>query len=444
MPVKKAGLKYVKENYFTPEQAEAYEWIANGYYNPPLNESTDQLLDIEEVPLGFQQAKFHMVKGTGGKKNKNNKKPNSQRPRPRRRRRARNDPRTRMIMEEKAPVAWGSRVMVPSPKVSSGGRGIKTVSHRELLCEVSGSVNFSATQIALNPGLESSFPWLSKEALTYEMYKWKLLRFIYVPSCATTKTGNVGLSIDFDCDDAPPTTKMEFMSNMDSVTSSSFESCTYTTNQINFVRQFPNKFVRFGSEVLNTSDQGRFDLGTFLYFTSGQDNTNVIGSIYVEYIVEFFIPFLSSVATSSYGVADWSLTGVDQTHYFGTSATVNGFIVPKTDSGAIGMYVDPTVSFTQLIITGIPIGSTVRIGWRVIGTTLATTPLLAINAGASSSSGTKLNWASTTATDAFAVIYCVATSTTIRIACSALTFATCTSMKTTVDVYDHSVDALTA
>jgi hypothetical protein len=198
-----------------------------------------------------------------------------------------------------APVSFGTRMKTRPPKVNSDGRGAKLVQHTELIAVIAGSTAYAAAGTPLNPGLITTFPWLGLESLTYEMYEWISLRFIYIPSCATTTTGVVGMCIDFDSADALPTTETEFSSSMDAVTFSPFERGMYVTDTINFRRQFPNKFVRYGGTELLTNDIKTFDLGQFQFFTSGQANTNVIGRIYAEYSVRFTIPFLSTVTQKS-------------------------------------------------------------------------------------------------------------------------------------------------
>lgn len=57
-----------------------------------------------------------------------------------------------------------------------------------------------------NPGIASFVPWLSAIALSYSKFRWKSLRFIYVPKVSTTTPGQVYINISYDPADGNPTT----------------------------------------------------------------------------------------------------------------------------------------------------------------------------------------------------------------------------------------------
>lgn len=56
-----------------------------------------------------------------------------------------------------------------------------------------------------NPGIAAFTPWLSALALNYSKFKWKTLRFIYVPNVATSIPGTAFIDVSYDPADGAPT-----------------------------------------------------------------------------------------------------------------------------------------------------------------------------------------------------------------------------------------------
>jgi len=94
---------------------------------------------------------------------------------------------------------------------SMNGRGVTVIKHTEYLQEVTGSVDFAVTPIAINPGLVGSFPWLANGASQYEEYRFRRLAFKYETETSTTTTGAVILVTDYDALDVPFSNKQQAM-----------------------------------------------------------------------------------------------------------------------------------------------------------------------------------------------------------------------------------------
>lgn len=189
-----------------------------------------------------------------------------------------------------APINLGFVNRTRAPKINGSGT-TKTVIHREIIAVVNGCVDFTAVSLPLNPGLRDTFQWLSSESTTYEMYRWNMLSFEYEPSTTTVNTGAVMLAIDFDSSDVDPATENELMNHCDAVSGPPWSALLYRTAKINFDRQFPNKFCRFG-ELTTGQDIHAFDLGKLIIASVGQTSTDIIGRIYATYSVTFQIPAL--------------------------------------------------------------------------------------------------------------------------------------------------------
>lgn len=64
-----------------------------------------------------------------------------------------------------------------------------------------------ANTFALNPGLSTTFPWLSTQAVGWEQYKFNKLKFCYYTRTGTSTPGSILMVPDYDAADAAPTTE---------------------------------------------------------------------------------------------------------------------------------------------------------------------------------------------------------------------------------------------
>lgn len=100
------------------------------------------------------------------------------------------------------PAAAG--IVVGQPKASMYMEDDKFIICRtELAGGVNTSAAFAAGVINLVP---HSFPWLNGMAANFSKWKWRKLRFIYIPACPTNTPGQMALSFQYDVMDTTPTT----------------------------------------------------------------------------------------------------------------------------------------------------------------------------------------------------------------------------------------------
>jgi len=108
----------------------------------------------------------------------------------------------------KAPVASGSllrRTRVPQIRTTSEGT---IISNTEPLVSMdmlaSGAVQ--TKRLIFHP---SAFPWLASLAGSYSRFRWKLLEFIYIPTCPTSTEGYHNLYLGYDFLDPEPTSMQQ-------------------------------------------------------------------------------------------------------------------------------------------------------------------------------------------------------------------------------------------
>jgi len=265
---------------------------------------------------------------------------------------------------EMAPVAIGNMIATKAPKITVANTGVR-VRHTEYIGEVTGSVNFNATQFPLNPGLGTTFPWLSLIASLYESYHFNNLQFHYCTQKATTTNGAVMMAVDYDANDTAPPSKLQLMAYEGAVRCQPWVNETFTCSRAG-LDVFKNRYVRL-STIANT-DLKTFDVGNFYLCTQGNADTSVLGELYVTYDVDFMTPQYNTSGWASLGsnrsIGNTGITGV---LLLGTAPTLNvagsGMnITYNTTSGAIGFgspgeYLVAYSVTTTAASTGVPVVS---------------------------------------------------------------------------------------
>lgn len=195
------------------------------------------------------------------------------------------------------------------PAMHSTGQSI-VVRHKEYLCDVvAGTGTPTAFNICnefeLNPGLESTFPWLSSIAQQYQEYSWRGMVFHYKPtsgnSVASTNTalGNVMVHTDYRVTAPAPVSKVELLNEYfasDSIPSEEFchpIECDPKENPYNV------QYVRTGA-VPSGEDPKTYDLGITRIATKGiPAAATVLGEIWVSYEVELKKPQITGSNSQS-------------------------------------------------------------------------------------------------------------------------------------------------
>jgi hypothetical protein len=230
-----------------------------------------------------------------------------------------------------APAATGQVVVASEPQITHESDDCIVVANREFLCEVTGATNFTVSSFPLNPGLPAVFPWLFALGSRYESYKFKKLRFLYVPQVSTTAAGFFGMFVDYDPNDPAPTTKPKFMSNKNAMSSPVWSSVEMPCSLKDLSKR-TTYFTRGGAE----NDLGLYDVGNLFIAVEGSSGS--LGSVYVDYEIEFMTPQIAvgPVPPSLIPSAHlFGTIGVTIANILGTSPTQNdniGFVIDPADS----------------------------------------------------------------------------------------------------------------
>lgn len=232
-----------------------------------------------------------------------------------------------------APAAYGavsgSKQILP---LQAGAGRQLLVQNYELIHTANGSAGvFSAGGDVCNPGLANSFPWLSGIAKQYSKFRWKFLRYMYVPTCSTTTAGSVFYMFNYDYLDAGPSNLGQVAQSEDSSIGNAWFggaispemafSPQLSTREAIFVDYNPKKannnwyYVRTTQGGVSPSSGGTlggvipagltFSAGsypdaearpaTIYYGADSVAGTTGIGNLFVSYVVEFAEPVAAAI-----------------------------------------------------------------------------------------------------------------------------------------------------
>lgn len=80
-----------------------------------------------------------------------------------------------------------------------------------------GNNAFTIGGSVVNPGLSGNFPWLSSLAKNYNKFRWRSLRYIYVPACSTASAGTEFMYFKYDYLDNAASSLTEVMATENAV-----------------------------------------------------------------------------------------------------------------------------------------------------------------------------------------------------------------------------------
>jgi len=176
----------------------------------------------------------------------------------------------------------------------STSKATNVIAHREYLGEINGTSGFQNRTFPLNPGVSTTFPWLATIAQNYQQYKFHGIIFEFKPLITDFVTsgapGVVVMATNYNSD-APPYSTKQDMENSEYAVSVK-PTCGLIHGIECDITQtvLPQLYVRTGAvsanQDLKTYDQGLFQ------FASQANPVQLLGELWVSYVVEFFKPVL--------------------------------------------------------------------------------------------------------------------------------------------------------
>lgn len=185
--------------------------------------------------------------------------------------------------------------MTQAPQIRNSRTGT-IVRHTEFIQNISGTEDFSLFSLPINPGLDTTFPWLSQIAPAYEQYKWRGLVFTYKTTSADLVTGTNGalgqviMATDYDSADANYTNQREMLNSEYAKSAKPSVSFVHPIETARSQTPYKMFYTREGDPPAN-ADIRLYDIGKFQLATQGMQATGgTIGQLWVSYEIEFQKP----------------------------------------------------------------------------------------------------------------------------------------------------------
>lgn len=272
-------------------------------------------------------------------------------------------------------IGMGSSV----PYFANGNNSVR-VQHREYLQDINSSVSFTDTSYSINPGLYSSFPWLSSLANQFEEYVIHGMAFIYKSTSANalnstnTALGTVIMATQYNA------TLPAFASKMEMENYQFTSSCKPSEDMVHPIEVAKGQnpvgelYVRSG-DISSNQDIRLYDLGTFQLATVGSQAAAVIGELWITYDIELIKPRMYG-GMQGYGVLSTHykipVTGITTgSAYFGSS-------LPASSSYETGSNIAVTFANTTLTLPANLTAGTYLIGLFYVGASTVLTNAIAM------------------------------------------------------------------
>lgn len=272
---------------------------------------------------------------------------------------------------------------VPMVKNTSAGVIIR---HQENLIDIGPTTSFTQRSFNINPGISSTFPWLSTIAANYEQWKPRGILFMYKAMSANalnnvnTSLGTVILATEYNSADTLAYISKQDMENQEFSNSvKPSKSCIHPIECSKYQNPMSILYNRTGGVPAN-ADVRLYDLGIFTIATQGmQSSEGTIGELWVSYEIEFFKPRQSNVTVETNEqwevVSSPQMVAISQTLPFGGLPLITGTTFTQgrrdlsQDSRTIiaGFTNDPNgqrIYINPLI----PVGTTVEFRWTITQT----------------------------------------------------------------------------
>lgn len=191
-------------------------------------------------------------------------------------------------MDQGVPQVWNDR----------GTDGAMVVRHREYICDIAstGSAFNIAFQGTVNPGIKTSFPWLSDIGMKFSQYRVEGMVFHFVSTSGSLSTtqalGEIIMAANYNVTDPVFSNKQQMLNEIMAV--SKVPSIDAELGIECESHQTPTKllYVR-GSSIPGVQDPRFYDLCNVTVATQGQTAAVTLGELWVTYQIALYKPSLS-------------------------------------------------------------------------------------------------------------------------------------------------------
>lgn len=176
----------------------------------------------------------------------------------------------------------------------------------ERILTVLGSSSFAVqTSVVLNPGIPSSFPWLSGHAALYEKFRVHRVVYRYKNLKGASSDGNILMSFDYDTLDAVPASAVEMTQATRWI-----DGAPWRIFELAIPCDSIHRFNRKGP--VGAADLKTYDIGKLNVAAEGCADSSAHGYLEVEYDIELFDKQPDSVSARPNTIASAWTFGANQ------------------------------------------------------------------------------------------------------------------------------------
>lgn len=178
--------------------------------------------------------------------------------------------------------------------------------------------------LPINPGLSTTFPWLSTIAANFVQYKVEGMIFHFVSTSGALSTtqalGEIIMAVNYDTTEATYTNKAQMLNEVFSISKVPAADIECPVECDPQQTPIAHQYTRTGA-LTATQDPRFYDIGNFYLATQGQAAAVTLGELWVTYQVALYKPQLPLAGDNGNWVHYWSNTAVAAATPFGSSAT---------------------------------------------------------------------------------------------------------------------------
>ncbi|QMW69012.1 capsid protein [Crucivirus-520] len=267
------------------------------------------------------------------------------------------------------------------------------IQHREYVRDIlgTGSVNFSSQSMAINPGLNTTFPWLAAIAAQYEQYELRGCVFEYKSLCsdntvgAASALGSIIMATDYDSNDLSFGSKAEMEQSQYCTSTKPSSDCLHPIECAPNRTSIPISYIR--TFIPPTGDIRLYDLGRLTVAQAGIPAAtapagSLLGELWVTYEIVLYKPQITTgpqFAMDHFALG--SAWGATAANAFGSSDAVAIARVASAGSNLGTNFAAANIlSFPRTTIAG---NYMVIMVWEGASTTLTTAPSITLGTGLS-------------------------------------------------------------
>lgn len=194
-----------------------------------------------------------------------------------------------------APTARAAKTKNTGARIVAREGGGCTVSHSEMI----GNLNSQAVnsfqllkRLRVNPGSSATFPWLSRMAPNYEMFRFHKLHFRFETRSPTTLGGALIMSPEYDAADgtAGSDTEQSLYNNRGSVDDAVWKQIVLKLETSSLNKMYKSHVVMSDARFASTSQDAKTIDPAQVFIGTDCNNAASLGKLFVDYSVELMVP----------------------------------------------------------------------------------------------------------------------------------------------------------